>query len=305
MNILTNVEFQVLINNRPVKTYGHNNKVYIEGRTGVEFTLKIKNNNAFRVLAVPSIDGLSVINGKEANDDSSGYIVEAYSSFEVKGWRTSLNDVSKFIFCKRGNSLSNQTGYGFDNCGVIGCRIFLEKKTIGINPTKKSSDWQEQPMKGINPFEPYKCPYPYPYQPLYPNTPYQPLNPTSPYLTPPPNIIWSKYDTNTFKNNNIYNTHISTFSCTTETDSSTQTLNYKSGNVPKFKLGTDYGESITSQAVECEFKTGAILDVFEIYYTTANELKKIGIDLDKKNAKINIPKAFKETKFCVLPKKNK
>lgn len=265
MYYTSNVELQVLINNKPVKTYGHNGYVYIEGRIGTEFTLKIKNNNSGRILAVPSIDGLSVIDGEEASSNSGGYIIEGYSSYEVKGWRTSLKDVSKFVFSKKGNSFSNKTRKGFSNCGVIGCVVYTEKCKKGLCKST-AINLEYTPPYTIEP-----CTY----------------QPTSLF----PYGIETTDATGKYNgySNRIIPTGIRNEPIAQE--------------IPNFKLGTDYGESINDNVIESDFKKDYVLTTFEIHYTTRNELQKIGVDIEKRNNKIHIPSAFTDRKFCKLPER--
>lgn len=293
------VELSILIAGKPAKTYGHNGLAYIEGRVGTEFTLKIKNNTNGRILACPSIDRLSVMDGEAATSNSAGYIIDAYSSYEVRGWRTSLNDVSKFVFSKRGNSLSNQTGNGFSNCGVIGCIAFSEKQ-MSMRITY------------------------YPYN--QPN--YTLLNIGDNYTKGMPKYTQT-FDTNHTltlnDNSNTSNVPLNmpvstTFSSTidyceqeqapSKTRSAPSPINrklYKSATLqsqketPKFKLGTDYGDNVRDNVTESTFQKDNLIQSFEIHYTTRHELETIGIDVEKKNNKVSIPSAFSDRKFCKLP----
>ena len=120
-------EFEVLVNGKSVAEYAHDGRVVIEGKEGTEFTLKLRNNGGRRALFVPTIDGLSVMDGKEASLDSSGYIVNGYSSEHISGWRTSDDNVAKFFFARVAESYAAKTGKD-GNVGVIGCAVFREKE---------------------------------------------------------------------------------------------------------------------------------------------------------------------------------
>ena len=122
----SNYEVEVLVNGSSVKEYWNDGKLFIEGRKGAEFSLRIRNNGWRRVLAVPTIDGLSVMDGKEAGYNSSGYIINGYSSVVIDGWRTSDKDVAKFYFTNPEDSYSERKDRK-NNLGVIGVAIFTEK----------------------------------------------------------------------------------------------------------------------------------------------------------------------------------
>lgn len=120
-------EMEVLVNGRPLKEYLHEGRHYVEGRKGTNFSIKVRNNSNQRVLFVPSVDGLSVIDGKSASFESSGYIVKPWSSAVIDGWRVSDSEVSQFFFTNPGESYSSRSRGGEANLGVIGVAVFKEK----------------------------------------------------------------------------------------------------------------------------------------------------------------------------------
>ena len=122
----SNFEFEVYINGHPAKEYYQNGATYIEGREGTKFSLRFKNNSWSKVLFVPTIDGLSVMDGKEGSFDSRGYIVNAYDSLTIDGWRTSNESVAEFFFSSPKGSYAKKMNKG-SNLGVIGGAVFTEK----------------------------------------------------------------------------------------------------------------------------------------------------------------------------------
>lgn len=124
----SNVEIEVLVNGKPVREY-HQNGVFIEGRKGTQFSLRLRNKSSSRKLFIPSIDGLSVLDGENASYDSGGYVVNAYSSITIDGWRTSNTHVAQFYFSSPNDSYGKRTGKG-RNLGIIGCAVYDEK----VNP---------------------------------------------------------------------------------------------------------------------------------------------------------------------------
>lgn len=119
-------EVEILINGKPAKEYYHNYKNYIEGREGTRFSIRMRNNSYSRKLFVPTIDGLSVMDGKEGSYDSSGYIIQPYSSITIDGWRTSDKEVASFYFSSPEGSYRKRMSKG-NNLGVIGVAVFEEK----------------------------------------------------------------------------------------------------------------------------------------------------------------------------------
>lgn len=122
-----NFGIEILVHGRPIKEYFHKSEYYTEGRKGSEFTLRVSNLTSEQVEAVVTVDGLSVMNGKEGSFDVGGYLVPAFGHVNIPGWRLNLQQVAHFFFSEIGQSYAHQMGKP-TNVGVIGCAIFCEKK---------------------------------------------------------------------------------------------------------------------------------------------------------------------------------
>lgn len=155
-----NTQVEILVNGKPIKQYNHNGNVYIEGREGSEYTIRIKNDSYSRKMAVVTVDGINVIDGKpQGNEIGIGYIVSGRSSIVVKGYRESDSHVGTFKFCKKGESYSQNVGIEGNN-GVIGVRIYNEY----VNPApiityRNNFDWQQcsRPIGSILNEPQYTC----------------------------------------------------------------------------------------------------------------------------------------------------
>lgn len=123
---LDNYEVEILVNGKPVREYQHQGRIFIEGRKSTEFKIRVRNNSSRRILAIPTVDGLSVIDGKIASHDSPGYVIGPYGCTTVDGWRISKEEAAKFFFTEKENSYSAKVEKG-GNQGVIGVAVFKEK----------------------------------------------------------------------------------------------------------------------------------------------------------------------------------
>ncbi len=121
-----NISLEVLVNGTPITEYSKDGKRYLEGRKNNKYTLRIKNHTGRFVLVVPSVDGLSVLDGKHASRDSTGYVLEPHQTYDVKGWRISDDQVRAFQFTRKEASYGSKTGQA-GNEGVIGLLAFYEK----------------------------------------------------------------------------------------------------------------------------------------------------------------------------------
>ncbi|MBS0582385.1 MAG: hypothetical protein JSS42_04710 [Proteobacteria bacterium] len=107
-------------------TYARDGRVFVAGTPGHRYSVRINNRIGERVLAVLSVDGVNAITGQTASPDQSGYVLDAYQSTEVTGWRKSTSEVAQFNFTALSASYAAKTGRP-DNVGVIGVAVFREK----------------------------------------------------------------------------------------------------------------------------------------------------------------------------------
>lgn len=120
-------ELQVLVDGRPETTFAHRGEDYVLGQLGARYTLRVINHSGRRIEAVVSVDGLDVIDGKRADFKSKrGYLVPAWGSVDIDGWRLNAQQVAAFRFSATGESYAARTGSA-RNVGVIGAAIFEER----------------------------------------------------------------------------------------------------------------------------------------------------------------------------------
>jgi len=123
------VELSIRVGGKPLHIYKDSDAdSFVEGRKGSEYTLHLKNKTRDRVLAVLSVDGLSIMDGKLATPDSRGYILDSFGSMEIPGWTLDLKTVAKFKFGDKDHSYA-ALGETQDtaNSGTIGMLVYSEK----------------------------------------------------------------------------------------------------------------------------------------------------------------------------------
>ena len=125
--LYNNYEMRILVKGRPVTEYSHNGQIFIEGRDGSTFELEFKNKTGLRVEAVFSVDGLSIIDGKEAGPQSQGYLVNGYETIRIPGWKITDSEAASFVFAGKKTSYATQMTGSSRNNGVIGVMVFAEK----------------------------------------------------------------------------------------------------------------------------------------------------------------------------------
>ena len=233
-------------------------QTYIEGREGSEFVLKFTNNNSFRVLMIPSVDGLSIMDGKPASEDSGGYVVEANSTLTIPGWMLDGDTAAKFFFAgEKGGSYSEQSGHGSVNKGVIGVMVFKEKYQ---RPTPVfRSGFARGATKGLS------------------SEMFGSASATLSSSAP----MWSNASVNatSFTADNargIAPSHENT-SFTAE---------------PETQLGTGFGAKTTFATTEVKFEKGDMIAMMILYYKDRRGLKKVGIELDNRGNMQTRPNPF-------------
>lgn len=109
-----------------LQTFSHEGRRYVLGTLGQRYRIRVSNPSAARVEAVVSVDGLDALDGKTASLSKRGYVIPAFGSVTIDGFRTSMDTVAAFRFSSVRDSFAGRKGQD-RNVGVIGVAIFKEK----------------------------------------------------------------------------------------------------------------------------------------------------------------------------------
>lgn len=258
---ITSLEMRVLVEDRAITEFTHNGQIFVEGRPGSEFELELKNLTHKRVLAIVSIDGLSIMDGQPAGDQSQGYVLNAYQSIRIPGWMLDNNQAAKFTFGSKKDSYAQMGKGNASNCGVIGVMVVEEK------------------------------PVHQPFVDTVTNTPWGHDGIPSPYWTPTiggstgitPSILrGTDIDPANLKRQFIGQVGgdlTQTYSSTST--ESNATLSTTSVNASLNNLGTSFGSATDFSTVGVEFERGTTLGTLVMFYDDAKGLKARGIVLER------------------------
>lgn len=111
---------------RTLPGYTAGGRSLIIGEDGARYRIVVRNATTARFEVVASVDGLDVIDGKPADPNRRGYIVDPHDTLVIDGFRTSDDAVAAFRFGKVADSYAAQTS-GDRNVGVVGLAIFSER----------------------------------------------------------------------------------------------------------------------------------------------------------------------------------
>jgi hypothetical protein len=101
-------------------------RTLIVGEDGERYRIVVRNATDARFEVVASVDGLDVIDGRPADPNRRGYLVDPHGVLTIDGFRTSSEAVAAFRFGRVADSYAAQTGSD-RNVGVIGLAIFAER----------------------------------------------------------------------------------------------------------------------------------------------------------------------------------
>ena len=120
-----------------LRVWRHDGRLFVPGRPGARYGLRVTNNSDARVLVVMSVDGVNVLTGETADYGQRGYVFGPRESYEVTGWRKSDAEVAAFTFAPLSRSYAARTGRPGD-VGVIGIAAFRER-VVGPAITPQAS----------------------------------------------------------------------------------------------------------------------------------------------------------------------
>jgi len=109
--------------------YLANGRALLVGNDGARYRIAVRNGTTARFEIVASVDGLDVIDGKPADPNRRGYIVDPHDTLVIDGFRTSDANVAAFRFGRVADSYAAQTS-GDRNVGVVGFAIFAERGAV-------------------------------------------------------------------------------------------------------------------------------------------------------------------------------
>ena len=280
-----------MVHGSATKEYYHDGKYFIEGKEGSHFSLRMRNNSSHRALFVPTVDGMSIMNGKQASYKSQGYVINAYDSLTIDGWRTSDKNVAEFFFSTPKESYASKTNKTTGNLGVIGCAVFKEKE-------------RKPETIVIKEYIPIRYPnYPYyPYYPYYGN-PFYPYNTYQTYQCGGTSTLSGGVSIDT--NGGIAgatgtNTANAMYSCSAGSQQASSGSNDRT-LTSNASLGTGFGQDKYSPVSTVDFdKESSPSEVFTIYYDTKEKLEARGVEFRK--AVYIAPSAFpNEDGYCERP----
>lgn len=121
----SHIDVDVVVNGCSLSKIRHQDRCYVVADKGAKWVLRIRNRTCKRILVVSTVDGLSVVDGKEGSYASDGYILNRLGIIDIPGFRLNDNEVAAFRFGGKNESYAARMGKP-TNVGVIGVAAFEE-----------------------------------------------------------------------------------------------------------------------------------------------------------------------------------
>ena len=123
--------------NRSLKKY-HVDGIETIGAWGNEpFEIRFRNNTYQKIQVKISVDGTDILTGDPANTDVTKdmWVVNAYSTLDLKAWPESHNGGAGFVFTNANNSVAIHTHGDLSSRGIIAAAVFVESHVEPVRLT--------------------------------------------------------------------------------------------------------------------------------------------------------------------------
>jgi len=121
------LDLHVCVQGRPLPEYHHDGATWVEGRSGSDYVLRLRNRTGKRVEAVVTVDGINVVNAEEGSAAGTGYVLGPYQTTDIKGFLRDAAHAAAFTFGAGGDAYRAKLGRDAAHVGVIGAAVFEEK----------------------------------------------------------------------------------------------------------------------------------------------------------------------------------
>jgi len=126
------VDVQLRVDGEAAPLYfapGRFDRHYVQAFAGRNYSVVLKNNTGRRVAVLLAVDGLNAVNGAMSNLRSTEpmYVLGPWEQATIRGWRSSLDEVRRFVFVDERRSYAQRTGQANSDMGWIRVLAFREQ----------------------------------------------------------------------------------------------------------------------------------------------------------------------------------
>ena len=262
------LDLHVAVQGRPLPEYHHDGATWVEGRSGSDYVLRLRNRTGKRVEVVVTVDGINVVNAEEGSAAGTGYVLGPYQTTDIKGFLRDAAHAAAFTFGAGGDAYRTKLGRDAVNLGVIGAAVFEEKPIhIDFSVLPPKVDIHVHPPWLVHPH----------YLPIYTGGGFGYRGSTT--GTPPPGS--------------------SEIQCSV---GSAQVMDF-GGSVKAQSLGTSYGREVDFSTTTTSFEraTDQPAETFTIRYDDAEGLRQRGVPVGAVRPTPAAPSAFPADQIAGCP----
>ena len=130
------VSVEVSVEGRDTRLYpapDGSGRWYLEAREGARYAIRLTNRTSERLGVALCVDGLNVISGERLpasgppGDPGRMYVLDPWDAVDIRGWRTSLRDVRRFVFVDERASYAARIGQANARMGWIELAVYRER----------------------------------------------------------------------------------------------------------------------------------------------------------------------------------
>jgi hypothetical protein len=127
------VDVQLLVDGQPAPLYfapGRGDRHYLQAFAGRNYSIVLRNNTGRRVAVLLAVDGLNAVDGEKTKLRSTEpmYVLGPWEQATIRGWRTSLREIRRFVFVDEQRSYATRTGQANSDMGWIRVLAFREQR---------------------------------------------------------------------------------------------------------------------------------------------------------------------------------
>jgi hypothetical protein len=144
------VSVQLCVGGRPAPLYPSpqgDERHYFQAVEGGNYSVMLRNNSGERVGVLIAVDGLNVVSGDRTSlsADEPMHVLGPRETATIQGWRTSLDEVQRFVFVDEQRSYAERTGQANGDMGWIRVLAFREQRPWW--QSQRGDRWNRRPSR--------------------------------------------------------------------------------------------------------------------------------------------------------------
>ena len=143
------VDVQLQLDGDPAPLFwapGRDDRRYFQAFEGQNYSVLLHNNTSRRVAVLLAVDGINAVNGERTHqgNDEAMYVLGPWENATIRGWRTNLDEVRRFVFVDEARSYAARTDQANGDMGWLRVLTFKEKSAWNVFDPRQNRDWRSK-----------------------------------------------------------------------------------------------------------------------------------------------------------------